>query len=98
MILLGTIGLTFILKQGRILNKIRSFLINTHPIIKELFECCMCLGFWVGLISGILCLDNIKDIFILAFSTSFASYFCQILIKFAESYIVSHNPPDNSQK
>lgn len=75
--LLAALGLTFILKQGRILNEIRSFLISLHPLIKDLFECGMCLGFWSGIIIGILCCLNFSEIIILGFSTSFCGFLTQ---------------------
>jgi hypothetical protein len=42
-----------ILKYGSILNTPRNFICSLHPKIKELFNCSLCLGFWVGLFIGI---------------------------------------------
>lgn len=57
------LGIVFILKYGTILNFIREPLKNFHPKLKELFNCCLCLGFWVGLGFGI-------------FSTQYSLLFC----------------------
>jgi len=45
----------WILRYGSILNKPRSFLIKNIPILKELFKCSLCLGFWCGAIIGFVC-------------------------------------------
>ena len=52
--LLSAVGLTFALKYGRILDFIRNPLCRIS-ILKELFSCSLCLGFWSGcLIAGFL--------------------------------------------
>ena len=47
-ILLSNLGVVWILKYATILNFIRTPLCNLHPKVKELFNCALCLGFWVG--------------------------------------------------
>lgn len=47
------IGLCFILKYGSILNWPRNFLTKAE-FFKQLFDCCLCLGFWAGLFFGTL--------------------------------------------
>ena len=52
------IGATFILKYGKILNPVRSYLTDTTTIFRkeffiDLFKCSLCLGFWVGLFFGL---------------------------------------------
>lgn len=46
------VGLCYILKYGSILNKVRTFLTRSS-LIKELFACSLCLGFWSGAIVGL---------------------------------------------
>jgi hypothetical protein len=41
------IGACFILKYGSILQPIREKLVK-YKYFKELFDCSLCLGFWVG--------------------------------------------------
>ena len=41
-----------ILKYGSILDRPRSFVCSIHSKIEELFNCSLCLGFWVGLFVG----------------------------------------------
>lgn len=77
MLYLAALGLTFILKQGRILNEVRSFLIKQHPLLKDLFECAMCLGFWSGIIIGIMASLSFSKIIFLGFSTAFLGFLCQ---------------------
>lgn len=47
------IGLCFILKYGSILSFIRKRLIKIK-YFEELFSCSLCLGFWSGLVIGLL--------------------------------------------
>ena len=56
------IGLCFILKYGSILNPIRNFLINRSNFFKKLFDCSLCLGFWVGLFFGLCWVNFFVDI------------------------------------
>lgn len=84
MLLLSALGLTYILKQGRILNEVRSFLIELHPLIKDLFSCAMCLGFWSGIFIGIIAFLSVTEILILGFATSFLGYISSILITVIE--------------
>jgi len=50
----ASIGLTFILKYGTILSFVRDRLSLHSSFFKELFSCSLCLGFWAGLIIGLL--------------------------------------------
>lgn len=51
--LLASIGLTFIIKDGRIFSGIRSFLIDKFgERVGYMLNCPMCLGFWCGIIWG----------------------------------------------
>lgn len=47
-LLLACFGLTNILVNGSILNKFRDY-ISKWEFIKQLINCSMCTGFWVGL-------------------------------------------------
>lgn len=49
-IILASIGLTFILKYGTILQFLRLFLTKRSTKLTELFSCSLCLGFWSGVI------------------------------------------------
>jgi len=48
-LLCSCVGLMFILKYGTILNKPRTQLQKIN-ILKELFSCSLCLGFWSGVV------------------------------------------------
>jgi hypothetical protein len=48
------IGLCFILKYGSILSFFRNKLTSYSEYLKELFSCSLCLGFWSGLIVGLI--------------------------------------------
>lgn len=46
--LASCIGLTFILKYGSILKGYREYITKDDELLKELFKCSLCLGFWAG--------------------------------------------------
>lgn len=46
--LASCIGLTFILKYGSILKDYRERITKDDELLKELFKCSLCLGFWAG--------------------------------------------------
>ena len=45
--------LLLLLSQGSILTRPREWLKQRHPLLKELIECQLCLGFWCSLAVGI---------------------------------------------
>jgi len=45
---MAAIGICFILKYGSILEKFRTKTSEVLPILKKLYKCCLCMGFWVG--------------------------------------------------
>jgi hypothetical protein len=47
--LIACIGLHWIIKYGTILNSIRNYL-TKNQLLRELFKCSLCLGFWTGVI------------------------------------------------
>lgn len=54
---IACIGLMFILKYGSILAFIRNRLTKIN-FFRELFSCSLCLGFWSGLITGLVTNTN----------------------------------------
>lgn len=81
------IGLCLILKYGSILNPIRDFF-SKKEFFKKLFHCCMCMGFWVGILFGIFLSGSIWLIPAWGFYSSaicwFADYLTQIFDKILE--------------
>ena len=53
-VILACLGLTFILKYGTILDIPRVFLCKVS-VLRDLFKCSLCLGFWSGVIIGYIC-------------------------------------------
>lgn len=69
--LLSALGVTYVLKYGTILEKVRRVLGAKIPMMTELFHCALCLGFWSGaMIAPLIAYD---DTFINAFLFPFAS-------------------------
>jgi hypothetical protein len=48
--LICSVGICLILKYGSILNSIKEQSIQKYPILEKLYQCCLCMGFWVGLL------------------------------------------------
>jgi len=46
----SAIGICLILKYGTILNTFRAKTSAVFPILNNLYKCCLCMGFWIGLI------------------------------------------------
>jgi len=83
MTLLACIGLTWILKYGTSLNRPRTYLCNLHPLIKELFSCSLCLGFWVGLLLAIP-----TGIVLLPLASSAVCWFADCLIDLIQACVI----------
>lgn len=52
--MLSCMGMTFVLIHGSILDKPRKWLTNKSRFAKQLFQCSLCIGFWVGVIHAML--------------------------------------------
>ncbi len=71
------------LKHGGILNKPRSFLTSRSDLLKELFNCSLCLGFWSGVIIAFFSYKYIAPdpiLFIFPFASSALSWFFDSLL------------------
>lgn len=71
--LTSALGLTYILKYGSILNKIRSSLIK-NDFFDELFKCSLCLGFWSGILLSPLILLHHGVVYAILFPTAAAAF------------------------
>ena len=58
--ILASIGLTFIIKYGSILDWLRKPLLR-FAIFKELFSCSLCIGFWSGVCIGSIAINMEND-------------------------------------
>jgi hypothetical protein len=56
--LLSSLGLMYIIKYGTILDGLRAWLIKTVPWTHQLLQCSLCLGFWTGVVTGIVSSDD----------------------------------------
>lgn len=52
-------GITDILVNGSILNRIRNYCIVQLPFFGRLFSCIQCSGFWIGILMGFLSFSGI---------------------------------------
>ena len=86
--ILAGIGLTFILKQGRIFDEIRLFLSSKSELLKYLLSCAMCLGFWSGLLISLLVNPEPVWMILCAFTVSILSYCLQLIIYLIEEIIL----------
>jgi hypothetical protein len=51
--ILSGIGITNLIVNASILEKTRNYVSAISPLLKEMLECMMCTGFWVGLFIGL---------------------------------------------
>lgn len=90
-----SLGLLFILKYGYILQKPRNFLKDSCNLLNEFLSCCMCMGFWVGLILsltytyllGLIDTLMIFHCIMFGFQISFIGFFSDILLEALDEII-----------
>ena len=75
------IGICFIFKYGSILDMFRKVLIEIYPEFEKFFKCCLCMGFWAGLVVSIFSDISENKIFF-AFQTSAICWFADLIITF----------------
>jgi len=46
----ASIGVCFIIKYGKILEPFRTTTAKVFTFFTSLYKCCLCMGFWVGII------------------------------------------------
>ena len=94
-LILPSLGLLFILKYSYILQKPRNFLKDSCNLLNEFLTCCMCMGFWVGLIlsltyTWLLGLMDVMMIFhcvMFGFQISFIGFFSDVILEAIDEII-----------
>ena len=94
-LILPSLGLLFILKYGYILQKPRNFLKDSCNLLNEFLSCCMCMGFWVGLIlsltyTWLLGLMDMMMVFhctMFGFQISFIGFFSDVILEVLDEII-----------
>ena len=86
----ASVGLTNILKYGSILKTPRNAIIEKNPFIKELFSCSMCLGFWSGILIGLIGYFylNINSSILLPLASSVFSQFFDYAIDAIDGFCI----------
>lgn len=69
-ILLGGLGLTYIVTQSFLLKKLREYITGRSMYLGKLISCPQCFGLWAGFISFLLVYYKL-DILVQGFSVSF---------------------------
>jgi hypothetical protein len=85
---IGSIGLTHIIVDGSIFEWLRNFLVTYSPsFLGKLILCYMCVGFWVGLLSGWLCFETITwgQLLDAGGASSFSSMFASVFLNYLEA-------------
>lgn len=49
--IIASIGMCFIMKYGSILEPFRNKTIQWFSCLEKLYKCCLCMGFWAGVIT-----------------------------------------------
>lgn len=89
--LLSTIGATLIVTQSYIFKSFRERIQKFNTTLGKLFKCCMCMGFWMGLVIQFVILlhERMEFVFycsdvyyiLYGFIGSFVCYLIYLLIK-----------------
>lgn len=77
------IGTCYIMKYGSILNFIRERLIKWQ-FFKELFKCSLCMGFWIGLVFGLI---NSQNFFYVALYSAAVCWVADHFIMIAQKHL-----------
>jgi hypothetical protein len=80
---IAAIGICFIFKYGTILQKFREITISKFFALQQLYNCCLCMGFWAGVIlSPILFLKQnlTTELIVFPFTTACISWFADNII------------------
>lgn len=104
-LMLGSIGLTLIIKYGFILNFPREFVKNKAKnfnktlgiYVDKFFSCCQCIGFWSGLIIYFLFTYNILNSFIFALASSFLCNFIDMIMDYIAEVTFKTNLENDSK-
>lgn len=94
--LIGSVGMTHIIIDGSIFDKLRKLLKRLLPeYLHNLFECYMCCGFWCGIILGFCLLTN-KPIAIFACgcTSSLLSHLHATILNTLESMSIKYTSSD----
>lgn len=84
---IAAIGICYIIKYGTILINIKNYTATIFPILKDLYSCCLCLGFWVGL-SQLSIIDlNISQKILFPFTTSAVCYIGDMILMLLQNMI-----------
>ncbi len=93
MILLSCIGIVWIIKDSYIFARPRNFLSSKSDLLKELLSCSLCLGFWCGLVIGLINLwigESISlKLLLLPLSSAAFCWFSDSLLDLIQESIVS---------
>ena len=83
--ILAVIGMSHVIVDGTIFEKLRSYLKNNSPFLCQLVECYQCTGWWCGLFLGFLYTFNPLALFAYACAGSFLSVLAANLLNLLES-------------
>jgi hypothetical protein len=72
-------GITMIITQSYIFRGVRMSITNKH--LKKLINCCMCVGFWIGIVLGLIECKTILEVLKMALIGSIASYTWFLMMK-----------------
>ena len=91
----AAVGLTNIIVHGSIFSPVRTWLQRTlKPGLYEVFECYQCMGFWCGLLCGIILLHPPLYFLLYGFSASFLASFLFVIYEFILSKTEFELGPD----
>ena len=98
---MAAIGICFLFKYATILNKFREYTISKFPFLKELYKCCLCMGFWAGiLMAPILFLTgNVSlELLLFPFTTAATSWLGDHIIRLLDNLNLHFSSDQNEMQ
>lgn len=87
---IAAIGFCFIMKYGSILESFRQRTSSWFPSLVKLYQCCLCMGFWVGIliIPFLYFLENWEyELILFPFTCSCMCWFADTIISLLQAQI-----------
>lgn len=88
--ILAAVGMTHILVDGKIFAGLRAWVGQKYPKIFPIFQCYMCMGWWVGLLLGLILYRSFIFAFCLSFAGSFVANFAAYLQNYLEAATIKN--------
>jgi hypothetical protein len=98
---LAAIGMCFIMKHGSILESFRQKTSSIFPCLSKLYKCCLCMGFWAGVIISVILkqyhLWSLPQIILFPFTCSCICWYADSILSLIHVITNYYSSSDNSK-